>query len=160
MKLFLLTIIAVAGLSACDSPKEKPEVEKVNSKDIHMGPVVHDSLNATQLEKITKIQKTFAEVVPSSLEETITNFKRDQNPDSEIEIWLQMADAYERFTQKNPTLDSAKKNEAFKLLLLRSMMSDKEAIEEAKTQHLSKAQISDLLRYYHSEPSPIRITQK
>ena len=160
MKLFLLTIIIILGLTACDSPKEEPTVEKINSKDINVGPVVHDSLNKKQLEKIAKIQETFAEVYPTSLEETITNFKRDQNPDREIEIWLQMATAYEKFIRNNAKLDSVRKNEAFKLLLLRSMMSDKEALNEAKLQALNKLQISELLGYYNSEPSPIRIKEK
>jgi hypothetical protein len=159
MKLHLLTTIAFVGLIACDSPEE-PKVEKVNSNEISVGPVIQDSLSKEQLEKIGQIQKTFAEVYPASLEETITNFKRDQNPDREIEIWLQMATAYKMFKEKHAKLDSAAKNEAFELLLLRSMMPDEEAIKEAKVQVLNDAQISELLHYYNSQPSPIRVSEK
>jgi hypothetical protein len=31
------------------------------------------------------------------LEETITDFKRDLNPDNEIKIWLTMAEAYQNY---------------------------------------------------------------
>jgi hypothetical protein len=157
MKLSISSFFIVLGLIACDSPKEKSRVEKINEKDISPSSVKHDTLSKEQLVKITKIQKTFADVYPANLEETVTNFKRDQNPDREIEVWQQMASAYEMFLKNNTSLDSAEKNEAFMLLLLRSMMPDKEAIQEANVIVLNKGQFTELLKYYKSAPASIGI---
>jgi len=90
------------------------------------------------MEKVRRIQKSLREVYPVFLEETVTNFKRDHNPDKEIAIWLNMASAYEKFINRHPGADSLKKQEAFKLILLRSMMSDREAIQQAGLKALNK----------------------
>src|SRR5687767_2424991 len=134
---WLSLIFLLSCLIACDSLKKESQIQKLNSKDISLGPIRHDSLTADQLNKVQRIQMTFAEVFPASLEETITNFKRDQHPDKEIEIWLNMAAAYEKFISKDPLADSAKKKDTFRLLLLRSMMTNEEAIKEAQIKHLS-----------------------
>lgn len=88
---------------------------------------------AAQLEKIMRIQRIFAEVNPSTLEETIDDFKRDQNPDSEIATWLAMANAYEKITLNNKGLDINKKGEAYKLILMRSMENEADAKAEKRS---------------------------
>ena len=151
--------ILLFGLYAvsCNTSKDKSQIVTMNAKDITVGPIVHDSLSSDQLEKIKKIQQTFSEVYRTSLEETITNFKRDQNPDKEIQIWLNMAGAYEKYTDKYSSADSAKKSEAFTLLLLRSMMPDEDAIKEAKLKYLSPQETNYILHYYTSTPVPVTI---
>jgi hypothetical protein len=157
MKLLLLNLVLSFALISCNSQNEKPKVEMMNVKDIQLGPVVHDTLSKEQLEKIAKIHSTLAEVNRASLEETITNFKRDQNPDREIQIWQNIASAYEMFIKKHASLDLVKKDEAFKLLLLRSMMPASDAIEAAKLKVLNKAEVTELLTYYNAEPEKISI---
>ncbi len=126
-----------------------------------MSDVVHDSLTTNQIDKIKKIQSTFAEVYPVSLEETITNFKRDQNPDSEIDIWLQMAEAYEKYlTSKQIKLDLNTKKEVYKLILSRSMMSDEEAISNSKLTILTEKEAKEVLSYYSATPDPIDVVKK
>ena len=130
----------------------------MNPNDIRVSEVVHDSLTTDQVQRIKKIQSTFAEVYPVSLEETITNFKRDQNPDSEIEIWLQMANAYEKYlNRKDGKLDLNKKKEVYKLILSRSMMSDEEAITNSKLSILTEKDAKEVLSYYNLKPAPIDV---
>ncbi len=112
------------------------------------------------MEKITYIQKTFEEILPVSLEETITNFKRDQNPDKEIEIWLQMAKTYQLFASKYPKEDEFElRKEAFGLILSRSMADDDEAIENAKLNLLNPEQISEILSNYTLKAKPLEINK-
>ncbi|RYE38293.1 MAG: hypothetical protein EOP48_27330, partial [Sphingobacteriales bacterium] len=97
-----------------------------------------------QINKITKIHSTFAEVDTSSLENVITDFKRDLNPDSEIDIWLQMADAYEsNIKGKNRTLEQ--KKEIYKLILSRSMMSSEEVLKNLELKEISQPEAKEVL---------------
>eukprot|EP01035_Chromulina_nebulosa_P055322 gene55322-75815_t len=110
---FLLLTIFGFTLFSCktNDKSENSKVQTINANDLTLSPVVHDTLNSDQIERITKIQRAFSEVNPSTLEETITNFKRDRNPDNEIAIWLAMANAYEKFTAKNTSININKKKE-------------------------------------------------
>lgn len=133
----------------------------MNPNDIHVNEIVHDSLTTEQVQKVKRIQSTFAEVYPVSLDETITNFKRDQNPDSEIDIWLQMADAYQKYlSSKQSKLDLGTKKEVYKLILSRSMMPDDEAIANSKLTILTERDAREVLSYYTLKADPIDAVKK
>lgn len=159
MKKCLLGFIIGLTILSC---KNNGDIETItiNPNELSLGPIVHDSLSNLQLEKITYIQKTFEEILPVSLEETITNFKRDQNPDKEIEIWLQMAKTYQLFASKYPKEDEFElRKEAFGLILSISMADDDEAIENAKLNLLNPEQISEILSNYTLKAKPLEINK-
>jgi len=157
----LLTIFGLTMFSCKTNDKSKnSNVETINANDLTLSPVIHDTLNSNQIEKITEIQRVFSEVNPSSLEETITDFKRDRNPDNEIAIWLAMANAYEKFTSKNPSIDIDKKKEAYELILIRSMENEENAKAKANLKLLSAKEISEIFSYYELEAKPITVEQK
>jgi hypothetical protein len=113
------------------------------------------------LEKIKFIHESLIDVDPSSLDETITNFKRDQNPESEIDIWLTMVNAYLPFAEKNPAPEALEaRKEAFKLIMLRSMLPDEEAIVRAELTILTKAEAQEILSDYTLEAKPIVVCSK
>jgi hypothetical protein len=157
-KLMLFAVVLTA--SACDANRQNEQKSMtVDVNTLHMSPVAHDSLSSAQIEKIKFIHQTFAEVQPGTLEGTITDFKRDQNPDNEITIWLSMANAYQKFEQKKGLpLDIDYKKEVFKLILLRSSMSGKEAVAQAEPKLLSSADIADILSFYDQAPEPIKVS--
>lgn len=158
MKNIIFILLLVYSFTSCDSSGNKRETKTMKAEDMQMGPIRHDSLSVDQLERIKSIQATFAEVYPVSLEETITNFKRDLNPDKEIAIWMQMANAYRKFVTTS-TPDSTKKKEAFELLLLRSMMPDDEAVKQARIKKLTDQEVNEILRYYGADPTPVTVTK-
>jgi len=162
MRQYFLFVALFSFFSSCTSDKkEEAKTILVDPNSLTPSEIVHDSLSATQIEKIKQIQLTFAEVDPISLEETITNFKRDAHPDSEIAIWLSMAEAYQKYlkfrTQKT-TLDI--KKEVYKLILSRSMMSSEEAIKNTDLKFLTKGEAEEVLAFYSNEPDPIHVIKK
>jgi hypothetical protein len=146
---------------SCKPKSESTDVEKINPNEIVQSEIVHQELTKVQIEKIKKIQSSFADVYKISLEETITNFKRDQNPDNEINIWLNMLNTYEKFIHKNGneiTLD--KKQEVFKLILMRSMMEENEAKTETKCIILNENEIKEIFSNYKIEAKPLVIEKR
>jgi hypothetical protein len=135
-------------------------VKKINTDELTISPIRHDSLSLEQIEKIKKIHLAFSEVNPSTLEQTITDFKRDKNPDNEITIWLEMASAYEKFKIKHTDLDINKKKEAYSLILMRSMVNEIEAKENSNIKLLTENEISEIFSYYQLDAKPITIENK
>ncbi|OQP54326.1 hypothetical protein A4H97_22855 [Niastella yeongjuensis] len=164
-KRFLIVLFPVIfGLTvfSCKS-KEEPEnetIKTINPKELTPSPVIHDSLSAEQLEKVKKIQRIFEEVNPSTLEETADDFKRDENPDNEIAIWLAMANAYEQFTSKHKSLDINKKTEAYRLILMRSMENEANAKAEIGLKFLTDKEVAEIFSYYTLEARPITVEKR
>lgn len=111
-----------------------------------------NTLTKEQIHKIKKIQFTLSEVHPVSLEETINIFKSDQNPDSEIDIWLQMANTYEWYLKTKGKLDLKTKEEVFKLILSRSMMTEEAAIIDSELKILTQNEAKEILTHYTLPP--------
>ncbi|HMK04141.1 MAG TPA: hypothetical protein VK489_08120 [Ferruginibacter sp.] len=155
--LFFSLLLAIAACKP-GTRNDEQETKTINANDISLGPPRHDTLSSQQLKKIKKIHETFAEVNPASLEETITNFKRDLNPDNEISVWLSMAAAYEKFILlKGQNVDLKIKEEAFKLILMRSMMPEEEAKAKSDLKILSHKDVQIILNYYNQAPKPITV---
>jgi hypothetical protein len=154
--LFFLVILTMA---ACNTPDQNKDKEKLfKTSELQLGPVRHDTLSTTQLADIRKIQQVFAGVYPASLDETITNFKRDAHPDGEIAVWLTMATAYEKFIAlKGLDTSFAIKKEAFELILLRSMMPEEEAKTKATLKVLSVKDVQTIFKLYDNAPKPLTV---
>ena len=158
--LFAASFISVIFSCKTNDKRDDSSVKTVKASDLIASPVVHDTLSQVQIEKIKKIQIAFQEVNPSTLEETIINFKRDQHPDSEIAVWLTMADVYEKFTSIRTSLDIEKKKEAYELILIRSMMDETEAKNQASVKLLTASEVAEIFSYYKSDPKPISVGNK
>jgi hypothetical protein len=149
----------MAALISCGTNnQENSKTKEIAIKDLKLSEVVHDSLTTMQIKEIKEIHKTFAEVTSSSLEETITNFKRDQHPDNEIAVWLTMAKVYERFTL-NKEFSLEKKKEAFDIILLRSMMTEAEVREsiESSGSGLTSDEVKEIFSYYTDAPERLKV---
>lgn len=162
MRKFILIATLTVSIFSCKE-KNEPDtnIQSTNIESLTPGPIVHGSLNKEQLDKIKFIQETFNGVYPVSLEETITNFKRDQNPDNEINVWLNMAKTFQPFATKNSGEEKLKiRKEAFKLILMRSMLPEKEATSSADLKLLNDNQIREILKNYTLEAKPLKVEKK
>lgn len=161
MKYISILLLSVIGFSACRSNQnENTTAQPITLTDVQPGPIRHDSLCAEQIKKITEIQQTFYEVLPISVEQTIIDFKRDDNPDKEIEVWQNMASAYSQYLaglKKAPDLET--KKEIFDLLLSRSMVTSEEALKNTKRSKLSDDEARKILSLYTAEPDPVTVVK-
>lgn len=158
--LFILILVLTVAACKTNNNSDHSTVQTVNPSDLTLSPIVHDTLSADQVEKIKRIQAAFVEVNPSSLEETITDFKRDLHPDGKIAIWLAMANAYKQFISKHAGITLDKKKEAYGLILLRSMESETDAKANAKLKLLTNKEIAEIFSYYSLEAKPITVERK
>ena len=158
-KLIFITILIVSIISCKEKTDSNSQI--TNIENLTPSPIVHESLSESQLEKIKFIQETFNEVYPIPLDETITNFKRDQNPDNEISVWLNMAKTFQPFSSENSGKEKLEvRKEAFKLILMRSMMSEKEAINSSDLKLLNKDEIQGILKNYTLDAKPIKVEKR
>jgi len=157
MKNNVFLIFMILLLISCKNQKQE-EYQNIKIEKITPGSVVHTSLNESQLEKIKEIHKVLEEVNPISIEETIKNFKRDQYPDKEIEVWLTIAESYKKFSSKNlnDTLLN-KRKEIFQLLLTRSLMSENEVLHSFTPKILNELEVKEILNSYQLDKKPIKI---
>jgi hypothetical protein len=159
MKKLIYFLSAILFLSACNSKDE--ESKTVDPKDIQTGEAQQDSLSPQQIAKIKKIQSTFSDVYPISLKESIANFKGDLDPDKEIDTWLNMTSAYEKYLDTKDSMPNQEtKKEIFQLILFRSMMPANEAITSAKLKILTEKEALEALSFYTAEPDPIDVVKK
>lgn len=154
-----LLLILISIFSSYRKTQKNKNLQTLNPNELIPGPIVHEQLTNEQIEKIKKIQSTFSDVYPISLEDSITNFKRDRNPDNEIRIWFNMMQAYEKFLSKNLEITLEKKSEVFKLILLRSMMDENKVRSQTECKILTENEMNEIFEYYTFESKPI-ITAK
>ncbi|SNR58116.1 hypothetical protein [Flavobacterium sp. ov086] len=154
-----LLLILISIFSSYRKTQKNKNLQTLNPNELIPGPIVHEQLTNEQIEKIKKIQSTFSDVYPISLEDSITNFKRDRNPDNEIRIWFNMMQAYEKFLSKNLEITLEKKSEVFKLILSRSMMDENKVRSQTECKILTENEMNEIFEYYTFESKPI-ITAK
>jgi hypothetical protein len=66
--------------------------------DIKPAPIRHSELPEPMLRRIRAAHAAVADVLPLTLDEWIDGFKRDENPERELEIWERMGGVYQLYT--------------------------------------------------------------
>ena len=101
-------------------------------------------LSESFIERVRNFKNTLKEVETSTIEQTLTNFQKDRNPEGELEVWENMASAYQYFTETSPDLTLEKKKDVFRVLLQLSWGA--ESFDTEKT--LDDQQIQNLSGLY------------
>jgi hypothetical protein len=65
--------------------------EQLRLSDIQFGPIRHPVLPGDFIERIKAFKKILGDIDSVSIEQTIDNFKRDADPQSELIIWERIA---------------------------------------------------------------------
>lgn len=62
--------------------------------------------------------------------------------------------------QADKAIEHDKKNEAYELILLRSMMTEEEVLDKSTPKFLTKDEVKEVLTYYVDPPQPLKVEKK
>lgn len=146
--MLLVTLIGGAFLVWWWLRRATPEagsVQWVDPAELRLSPIRRERLSDEQMARLERIHETFADVDGMTLYDRLDGFLRDMNPDRELDIWETMAWHYERFVESRPLSHDAKQ-EAYKVVLMRSMASEEDVLERVPLSALSREEAIDLMR--------------
>jgi hypothetical protein len=149
LAIFLAPLFSWAACNYEKARSQQPNsnVEWVNTNQLKPGPIRREELSDLQIERIKKIQATFAEVDDTPLDEWMDGFKRDANPDQEIAVWERMARAYSRYIgEKSLSLEA--KQDVLQVLLLRSAAPAEEVYKHLKLKVLTEKEAKEIMKGY------------
>jgi hypothetical protein len=89
------------------------KTQQVPLSEIQIGPIRHPVLPDEFIERIRAFKAILTDVDGASIAQTIDNFKRDVNPESELVIWERIAGTFEAYLSRNPTTDRRIRKEIF-----------------------------------------------
>lgn len=121
----------------------KPKKVRVN--EIFESPIRHDSLSTSLINRIKIIHQIVGKFYESTLDETINDFKRDIQPEREIEIWELIVLSYLEIINKFNIRQEEYQHEIFKVLLGFSMG---EITQDSK--FLNDEMLNDLIEIYNN----------
>ena len=101
-------------------------------------------LSKEQEERIEVIAEIFRDVFPDAIQHWLTDFSRDAHPEDEILIWENLAKAFLKIDQVK-YLSEQQKQEAFFLLLMRTMTPASKILESFKSKTFCKRVIKEIL---------------
>lgn len=152
----LIAIICIAMLGACKAD-DRPKTAKVDPPRLKPGPIRRDELSPELVARITKLHDTFEEVDPSPLSRWLDDFKRDEHPENEVEIYEGMARAYTAFCRGRPlSLDA--KREVYAVVIQRSASPDAEVLKTIQPKAITIDDVKTILKSYDVPPKPITVT--
>ena len=152
--------ICCCSLIAC-AEKAVEGIASTSSKyvplpELKQGDIRRDKLTDTQLAKITKLQITFADADTLPLDAWVDNFKRDLNPDAEIEIYERIAEAYLSYIDGRMLSVDAKKD-VYTILLLRSMDSEDKVISNLNLKVFTLNEAREVLKHFKDSAKPVTV---
>lgn len=70
--------------------------------------VLHTELPSELVERVARFKEILGDLDPPSLERTLESFKRDRNPEREVEVWEWIAATFQETMAKFPHRDRRK----------------------------------------------------
>lgn len=147
---FIATALTALGASCRSDTGKVEQVKTEVSAPQVTSPVNNNQLSPKQLENIKTIHATFSKVYPISLHETTQNFKRDQNPDREIQIWMKMVETYKSLTKSGKYPAIEQQEEVFSVLLASTMMPLTKIKADVELNFLSDKEITNIYEQFMS----------
>jgi len=150
------SVAVLLAFSLASGCKKTDRTRWVDPTTLRPGPVRHASLTDGQMGRLRELQRTFAEVDPSSLDKWVEDFERDHDPEREIRIYEGMAEAFRSYCNGR-NLSSRAKADVYQVVLLRSGAPDAEVLPRLKLSELSLSDAKDVLRLYKEPAAPITV---
>ena len=126
------------------------EYKVVNVNEINPGPIRLDRLPEMLYNRAKVIYEITFEVQHTTFAEFETNFRRDINPESEINIWERIATAYHTFV-KDKGLSIEKKREVYSFVVTASLGMIKPDTIYKDTELLTIDEQITLTKYFFAE---------
>jgi hypothetical protein len=90
----------------------------IDFRDPQQGPIRHARLSSDLIKRIQVYKTILGDADPASIDDAIDGFRRDLNPDKEIEIWEHMTRVFQNFTTHHAITDLGHRREVFYALLV------------------------------------------
>jgi hypothetical protein len=81
-------------------------------------------LTADQIARITRIALALQEHDSSSVDEWLTNMRRDRNPEAEIQTWEELVDVYLAEIADRPTAQAKERQLVYGVMVAASMLTE------------------------------------
>jgi len=120
------------------------DIRQVKISDIQEGPIRHQTLSDTFVQRVKDFKQALSEVELTPLENTLENFQRDMHPERELKIWERMASTYQWTIIANPGLSLLEKKDVLGVLLGISVGSK----DFSHIKNLSKDKVDAIVNHY------------
>jgi hypothetical protein len=153
--------LCLALIAACSGsePKDSGEATIIDPKSLSFNEYVYQELPADLLERIRATTDVFEPIDGISYEQAVDMYRRDINPGHNVEMWVSMAQAYSAFCEARCG-SMQEKNEVYKTLLLASMFSKDDVMNQLQSTILSEEDVDQLISLYGRPPEPILVIKK
>lgn len=98
------------------------KIVKRKLSELKADPIRQEILPEGFIERVIKYKEILKEVENMSLEETVSNFQRDWNPERELLIWENIAYIYKSKVGNNTELTITEKRKILSEILISTMM--------------------------------------
>ncbi|MEI7425095.1 MAG: hypothetical protein WCK10_03190 [Candidatus Staskawiczbacteria bacterium] len=95
--------------------------KKINTSELKQNTIQNPILPKGFIGRVIEYKNILGEIDNSTVEEAVSNFQRDADPEKELKIWEKMADLYDSLISKNNITNLAEKREIFAIILAKSM---------------------------------------
>ncbi|MCJ8330696.1 MAG: hypothetical protein HRT89_19075 [Lentisphaeria bacterium] len=153
----LIGLALVVVLQGCSKSDQTKTIE-IDPSELQLAPIQHEQLSEEQLRRIQKIYKALDGIDGQSIDSWIEDFKRDLDPNPNILIWEQIAEAYTNYLSQKE-LSPQQKYDAYLILLIRSMVPNDDVMPRVKEKlkALTEKDVKDVLSFYRWNAEPITV---
>ncbi len=96
-----------------------------------------------------KIMRPLSEVCPKTLKQWEDGFRRDENPETEISLWVRIADRFARFCRAKPLFNAEQRKEAFEIMLHCTLVgSPEQVLETVQLEALSRNEAQEAIEAF------------
>jgi hypothetical protein len=89
--------------------------QRLRPEDLKPGPIRHEQLPLSMVQRIEYLRSTLEEVYPMSMAQWLDSFQRDAHPEGEVVWWERLARCYTEYISQKE-LDPAQKKSAFNVI--------------------------------------------
>jgi hypothetical protein len=122
----------------------------VDLRELRAGEYQHPPFEETRIARLRELKSALDEVYSLSLEQWEDGFRRDTDPDNEIDLWLHLARLYRRITTDR-TLAPQESKDIFRILIACLNSPREHVMHIAETSTLNDGEIQDIIAAFYAD---------